>query len=101
VTWDDPNGDGTGNTSVKARIFTIDAQGNAVAAGGEILVNTATAGTQRTPSVTALSDGRFVVAWEDNNVADIKARIFMQMANQPLANCQSSRQRRAVKARQQ
>ena len=76
VTWDDPNGDGTGNTSVKARIFTIDAQGNAVAAGGEILVNTATAGTQKTPSVTALSDGRFVVAWEDNNVADIKAQIF-------------------------
>ena len=76
VTWDDPNGDGTGNTGVKAQIFNIDAQGNAVAAGGEILVNTATAGTQKTPSVTALSDGRFVVAWEDNNVADIKARIF-------------------------
>ena len=45
---------------------------------GEIFVNQTTAGNQRTPVVAALSDGRFVVAYEDNSggTKDIKARVF-------------------------
>ena len=33
--------------------------------GCEILVNTATAGTQNDPQITALSNGGFVVTWKD------------------------------------
>src|SRR5262245_50161422 len=33
--------------------------------GGEILVNTTTAGDQSRPSITGLPNGQFVVAWTD------------------------------------
>ena len=42
-----------------------DADGTAL--GGEFLVNTTTADDQEAPSVTALTDGGFVVTWESNN----------------------------------
>jgi hypothetical protein len=35
--------------------------------GSEILVNTATAGFQGLQQITALSNGGFVVTWEDGN----------------------------------
>ena len=49
--------------------------------GTETLMNQATAYNQRTPSVAALSDGRYVVAWVSEqqrfeNSVDIYARIF-------------------------
>ena len=49
--------------------------------GGEFLVNQYTSYNQRTPSITGLSDGRFVVAWISEqerffNSVDIYARIF-------------------------
>ncbi len=49
--------------------------------GGEWLVNQFTSYNQRTPSVAALSDGRFVVAWVSEqqrfeNSVDLYARIF-------------------------
>jgi hypothetical protein len=70
VTWDDNSfgaggatGDGTGG-AVKAQVF--QAEGTRV--GPELLVNTATAGVQGNPEITALSNGRFVVTWEDNSL---------------------------------
>jgi serralysin len=44
--------------------------------GSEILVNTSTAGSQNEESVTALSDGRFVVTWHDGANDGIRARLF-------------------------
>jgi hypothetical protein len=49
--------------------------------GGELLVNQFTSYNQRTPSIAALSDGRFVVAWISEQQrfdmsVDIYARIF-------------------------
>src|SRR5437868_3637578 len=67
VTWKDlshgvggAGGDATGN-AVKAQVFA--AGGTPV--GTEILVNTATANDQDSAQVTALSNGGFVVAWND------------------------------------
>src|SRR4029077_16787524 len=47
-------------------------------AGGEFVVNTTTRGTQDAPVITSLSNGGFVVSWEDLNSTggDIKSRIF-------------------------
>ncbi len=69
--------DGSGN-AIKAQVF--DAAGAKV--GGEILVNTAGAAAQKTPSVAGLSNGDFVIAWRtDDQSADdasgaIKAQVF-------------------------
>ncbi|MEM5474669.1 VCBS domain-containing protein, partial [Hoeflea sp. AS60] len=67
VTWTDSSqgvGGATGDTSeyaVKAQVFGAD--GTAV--GTELLVNTATAGSQSHAQITALSNGGFVVTWTD------------------------------------
>ena len=67
VTWLDSStgvGGATGDASgfaVKAQVF--DAAGAMV--GTEILVNTATANNQSAPKIAALSDGGFVVTWQD------------------------------------
>src|SRR5262245_55932174 len=67
VTWQDSSlgvGGASGDTSgvaIKAQVF---AAGGAPV-GGEILVNTATANDQLTPQITALSNGGFVVTWND------------------------------------
>ena len=53
-------GTASGN-AVKAQVFAAD--GTRV--GSEILVNTATANDQVDPQITALSNGGFVVTWED------------------------------------
>ena len=63
VTWTDDSlalGDGSSN-GVVGRIFTA----AGVPVSGEILINTTTTASQGTPSVTALSDGGFVAAWQD------------------------------------
>ncbi len=48
--------------------------------GGEFLVNTTTVASQLLPSVTALSDGGFVVAWGDNSgdpsLPAVRAQVF-------------------------
>jgi hypothetical protein len=89
VTWDDMSagvGGATGDTSltaIKAQVLT--AGGTPV--GAEILVNTATAGFQTAPQITALSNGGFVVTWADRSFgvggaggdtsgAAIKAQVF-------------------------
>ena len=43
--------------------------------GGEFTVNTTTAGVQDQSSVTALSDGGFMVAWRDNGPVDSVIRL--------------------------
>ncbi|NJL09007.1 MAG: hypothetical protein HC900_12785, partial [Methylacidiphilales bacterium] len=76
VTWVDHSytlGDSS-SWSIAAQMF--DSAGTKV--GSEFLVNTQTAGTQAAPSITALTNGGFVVTWEDLSVArgDVKAQIF-------------------------
>jgi Ca2+-binding RTX toxin-like protein len=67
VVWDmvlsDPDGQGNYSPGVRAQRF--DAAGAKV--GGEIVVNSTTAGTQDSPTVDALPTGGFVVAWRDDN----------------------------------
>ncbi len=65
VTWRDSNSssDGSG-VSVKAQLFS--ATGAKV--GTEFLVNTATANNQYLPTVTGLSTGGFVIAWQDDGI---------------------------------
>ncbi len=67
-------------TGVRAQLF--DANGQRV--GAEFLVNTVVANSQNSPSITGLSDGRFVVAWTlngsqtggDTSLSSIRAQIF-------------------------
>jgi autotransporter passenger strand-loop-strand repeat protein len=84
VTWQDGlagyNGSGSdtlgdsSGSAVKAQLYAAD--GSKV--GGEFLVNTQTTGSQATPVVTSLSNGGFVVSWQDQNSTsgDIKAQIY-------------------------
>ena len=67
VAWEDASdsqGDISG-TGVLARIFNPDGS-NSV---GPFLVNTATTNNQGDPTITPLTDGRFVVTWEDASAA--------------------------------
>jgi hypothetical protein len=48
---------------VRAQIFNADGSPS----GGEFVVNTANADYQKDPAIATLTDGRFVVAWEDNS----------------------------------
>ncbi|RZJ40778.1 MAG: hypothetical protein EON86_11750, partial [Brevundimonas sp.] len=70
ITWQDQSlgvggasGDTTG-AAIKAQVF--DADGAKV--GTELLVNSATAGDQQSPQITALSDGGFVIVWFDGSI---------------------------------
>jgi hypothetical protein len=90
VTWTDASGgvggatgDSSG-TAVKAQVFLAD--GTRV--GSELLVNTATANNQATSHITALSNGGFVVTWQDfslgvdgatgdNSSSAAKAQVFL------------------------
>ena len=65
-------GDGSsGFPDVKAQVF--DPTGAKV--GSEFLVNTNPAGSQSSPTITGLTGGGFVIAWDDNSNG-IKAQIF-------------------------
>jgi Ca2+-binding RTX toxin-like protein len=81
VTWDDWSGTlgDASSYSVKAQMF--DAAGARV--GGEFLVNTQTANSQSSPTITGLSTGGFVVTWSDQSRTlgdtshiSIKAQMF-------------------------
>ena len=79
TTWttNDTTQDGSW-TAIKGRIFNSDGS----AAGGEFLVNSATAEEQREAVAVKLADGRFVVAWtttdplQDGSNWSVKAQIF-------------------------
>jgi len=60
VSWMDDGGDGSA-FSVKAQVFNADASRSGV----ELLVNTTLASDQQRPTIAALPDGRFVIAWAD------------------------------------
>ena len=65
VTWQDSaqtGGDTTGY-AIRAQIF----DANGAASGAEFRVNTTTVGNQMQPTITGLSNGRFVVTWQDNS----------------------------------
>ena len=82
VTWRDMSstlGDSSG-WSIKAHVF--DANGVTVGSS-EFLVNTQTAGNQSNPTITGLTNGGFVVTWQDlsgtlgdNSGSSIKAQVF-------------------------
>ncbi|HYC49361.1 MAG TPA: tandem-95 repeat protein [Burkholderiales bacterium] len=64
ATWfSNDGGDGAGTFLVRARLF--DADGTP--ATPDFVVNTTAAGDQDRPSVSALSDGRFLVAWDSTD----------------------------------
>ena len=81
ITWHDSSsqsGDSSGY-SIKAQVF--DASGARV--GSKLLVNTTTVGDQDSPTIAELSNGRFVIAWEDYgglggdaSNSSIKAQVF-------------------------
>ncbi|WP_299752768.1 tandem-95 repeat protein [uncultured Tateyamaria sp.] len=87
VAWtsaDQQQGD-TSGWAIKARI--LDADGNEIVS--EFLVNEFTNGTQSSPSVTALTNGNFIVTWQswdqqqgDTSLGAIKARIFDASGNE-------------------
>ena len=60
--YDSPTGDGSG-LSILAQRFA--ANGNKV--GAEFLVNSTTSEDQFNPDITALTDGGFVITWENNS----------------------------------
>ncbi len=79
ITWETTDATQDGNSlAVKARLFDADGTPSA----NEFLVNSEAFSTQSDPTITALSDGRFVVTWEtfdgaqDTSSAAIKARLF-------------------------
>jgi Ca2+-binding RTX toxin-like protein len=78
IGWTEYNaatGDGNG-LSAKAQMF--DASG--AKAGGEIVLNTSTAGAQSMPAMAALAGGGFVATWHDSlgdgNSTGVKAQLF-------------------------
>ena len=75
---DDPSG-----YAVRAQVFNADGSPS----GAEFLVNTTTTGYQVEPSITALADGRFVVAWRDDSASPddpsgfaVRAQVFNALA---------------------
>ena len=71
VVWNS-DADGAGTAVVGQR---FDWAGNKL--GGELVVNTTTAGNQPYPEVIAQSGGRFIVAWSGNGAGDADG-VFMQ-----------------------
>lgn len=77
ITWTsfDTTLDGSG-ASIEAQVF--DASGTKV--GGQLLVNTDSAGDQYISTIAALSGGGFVISWYDSNNTfgngDVKAQVF-------------------------
>lgn len=57
----------SGGEDIRARIYTA----AGVAVGGEISVNTVTAGEQENVAITALAGGGFAVTWTDNSRASV------------------------------
>ena len=86
VTWRDQGGTlgDASVSSVKAQVF--DAFGTKI--GTEFLVNTETEGNQYFPNIDALTNGGFLVTWQDNSGAlgdtskfGVKAQLFDAIGN--------------------
>jgi Ca2+-binding RTX toxin-like protein len=65
VSWTDESESGLDESSYAVRAQVFNANGTKF--GGEILVNTATVGSQYSPTLTAIDDNRFVVMWRDGS----------------------------------
>jgi hypothetical protein len=86
ISWADASGtlgDASG-TSIKAQVY----DGDGVKIGTEFLVNTETRFSQALPSISGLSDGGFVIGWQDpsgtlgdSSSSSIKARMYFADAN--------------------
>jgi hypothetical protein len=65
VAWSDDSQSGgdTSGSAIRAQVFAADGARE----GAEFLVNSTTTSTQSEPTITALADGRFVVAWTDSS----------------------------------
>jgi VCBS repeat-containing protein len=63
VTWSDESASGGDTSSGAARGQVFQADGTPI--GTEFLINTTTVGIQQGPTVTSLTNGGFVVAWQD------------------------------------
>lgn len=78
ASWTDQSatGDDTSGEAIRVRIFAT----SGTPLGGELIANTTTAFDQRNSSISALSDGRFVVCWNDpsdgTSGRGIRAQIF-------------------------
>ena len=76
VAWTDSSATGsdTSGAALRAQIFNADGS----KFGSEFLVNTTTTGDQDTPTITALANGNFVIAFEDGpfNSGNVRARLF-------------------------
>ncbi|MFC5485410.1 hypothetical protein [Microvirga aerilata] len=72
--WEDDSqtGGDTSSWAIRGQIFNADGTKRGV----EFLINTVADNIQRDPQVTVLSDGRFVVVWEDAARDQIGARAF-------------------------
>ena len=64
ITWRDSSGHNGGSSwDIRAQIY--NGAGNTI--GDEFLVNSYVSNTQNLPSISALDDGGFVIAWEDHS----------------------------------
>jgi Ca2+-binding RTX toxin-like protein len=77
VTWASADDGDASGSCIRARIF----NGNGSAVGKDFLVDTTGADDQVVPSIAALADGRFVLAWQSEDPADgdgtcIRARLY-------------------------
>ena len=75
--WADNSGSDASGYAIRAQVFEADGDKS----GAELVVNTTGDSTQWLPTVTALENGNFVVAWEDHSGNDgdgsaIRAQIF-------------------------
>ncbi|MFB9985485.1 beta strand repeat-containing protein [Mesorhizobium kowhaii] len=69
-------GDGDGSC-IRARVYNADGS----AADSDFIVNSTATGSQSSPAITALADGRFVTTWQSNDPGDgdgtcIRARVY-------------------------
>lgn len=74
ITWED-YADALGGGDIKAQVFSA----NGAKEGNEFLVNTEATGDQSGSTITSLSNGGFVVAWQDHDArgeSDVKAQVF-------------------------
>ncbi|WP_310475458.1 hypothetical protein [Sandarakinorhabdus sp.] len=85
IAWQDENetGDDNSRASIEAQLF----DANGAKQGNQFLINTQTSDSQERPSIAALSDGGFVVTWQDRSGTfgdsdnySVKAQLFDSLA---------------------